>query len=77
MTTKPQLGRTLYLDALRRGREQTKIIRHSLRRLLEENPGPQTQAMLITKIALASGSIEAVFTELDEFGRAAKALKGN
>ena len=76
MTTKPQLGRAIYRATLHRGREQTKIIRESLRRVIEEKPGPQTQALLVTRMALAVGTIEAVFTELDEIGKNAKELEG-
>ena len=75
MTSKPQLGRNIYNEALRRGRQKTKDARNALRRIIEDNPGPQTTAMLVTKVALALGEIEAIFTEFDEIGRTAKILK--
>lgn len=75
MSTKPQLGRNLYRDLLRRGRENTQSMRDALRRLVEERPGPQTQALLITKIAMANGNIEAILTELSEIGKTAKELQ--
>lgn len=75
MPTKPQLGRNLYRDLLRRGRENTQAMREALRRLVEERPGPQTQAQLIMKIAMANGNLEAIFSELDEIGKTAKELQ--
>lgn len=77
MTTKPQLGRSIYSAAVRKGREQTNVLREALRKVIEEKPGPQTQAMLVTRMALAVGTIEAVFSELDEIGRNARELKGS
>jgi hypothetical protein len=47
-------------------------IRWALRRLLEDNPGPQTQAVLTTRIAVATGNIEAIFTELADFEKTLK-----
>jgi hypothetical protein len=75
MPTKPQLGRNLYRDLLRRGRENTQAMREALRRLVEDRPGPQAQAMLVTKIAMANGNLEAIFAELDEIGQTAKELR--
>lgn len=75
MSDKPKIGRNNYNELLRRGRMKTKNARDALRRIVEESPGPQTQALLLTKAALAIGDIEAVLTELDEIGRQAKNLK--
>ena len=75
MTDAPQIGKNVYNEALRRGRQNTRGAREAIRKMLEDAPGPQTTALLLTKIALAMGNIEAVFTELDEIGRAAKNLK--
>jgi hypothetical protein len=75
MTDKPEVGKNAYNEALRRGRQKTKNARDALRRIVEDSPGPQTQALLLTKAALALGDIEAVLTELDEIGRHAKNLK--
>lgn len=72
MPNKPQIGRNIYRDVLVRGREHTAVIRNALKRLVDENPGPQTQALLVTRIAIATGSLEAVFSELDEIGKHAK-----
>lgn len=75
MSDKPQIGKNIYNEALRRGRKSTKTARDALRRIVEDAPGPQTMSMLVTQIALAIGNIEAVFVELDEIGRTAKVLK--
>ena len=72
MTDKPQLGKNNYNEVLRRGRAKTANARDALRRIVEESPGPQTQALLLTKAALAIGDIEAIWRELDEIGRKAK-----
>jgi len=53
-------------------REENQKIREALRRLLEDNPGPQTQAVLTTRIAVATGNIEAIFTELADFEKTLK-----
>jgi hypothetical protein len=75
MTDKPQIGKNNYNEVLRRGRAKTKNARDALRRIVEESPGPQTQALLLTKAALCIGDIEAIWRELDEIGRQAKNLK--
>jgi hypothetical protein len=72
MTSPPDVGKNIYREVLQRGRIKTKSARDALRRIVEENPGPQTQALLLTKAALALGDIEAVLTELDEIGQHAK-----
>lgn len=72
MPTPAQIGKPKYRDALRRGREENQKIREALRRLLEDNPGPQTQAVLTTRIAVATGNIEAIFTELADFEKTLK-----
>ena len=74
MSDKPAVGGFIYNQALVRGRNGTTSARHALRRLLDEQPGPQTTALLIAKAALALGEIEAVLNELDEIGRNAKNL---
>lgn len=74
MTHKPQIGRNVYRDALVRGRNGTTVARRAMLRIVEENPGPQTTALLIAKAALALGEIEAALNELDEIGRNAKAV---
>lgn len=75
MTDKADVGGYIYNATLQRGRQRTKSARDALRRIVEENPGPQTLAGLITKAAIALGDIEAVLTELDQLGRTARSLK--
>lgn len=72
MPTPAQIGKNQYRELIRRARENNQTIREALRRLSQDNPGPQTQAVLITRIAVATGSNEAIFAELDEIGRRAK-----
>ena len=74
MTDKPAVGGFLYNQVLVRGRNGTTSARQALRRLVEEQPGPQTTALLIAQAALALGEIEAVLNELHEIGRNAKNL---
>lgn len=75
MTSPPEIGKNVYNEVLRRGRQKTKNARDALRRIVEDNPGPQTMALLLTKAALSLGDIEAIWIELDEIGRLAKNLK--
>jgi len=72
MTSKPQIGRNVFNEQLVRGRHATEDTRDALRRLIEDQPGPQTTALLIAKLALSISQIEAVLTELDKIGRDAK-----
>lgn len=72
MTQKPQIGRNVWDAALVDGRNATDAARHALDRLIDEQPGPQTTSLLIAKVALQLGKIEAVLNELDRIGRNAK-----
>lgn len=72
MTHKPEIGKNVYQEVLVRGRHASNAARKALNSLLEDQPGPQTSAMLIAKAALSLAQIEAVFNELDEIGRHAK-----
>lgn len=75
MTDKPDVGRNVYNAAIQRGRVKTQVAREALRRLVEDAPGQQTTSMLITRVALAIGEIEAVLTELYQIGQHAKSMK--
>lgn len=46
-------------------RQAVGIIRHSLRRLNDEKPGPQTSAMLIAKAAMALSEIQDGLVEVE------------
>ena len=76
MSTTPDLGRTAYNQILMRGRNASLIAREALRRIIDENPGPQTTSMLIAKAALYLGKIDETLTELEQIGRKAKNLPG-
>lgn len=69
MTTPAQIGKNVYRELLRRGRSNTNDIRNALRRIVDDKPGPQATAMLVTRIAISFGNIEALLSELEEFGR--------
>jgi hypothetical protein len=72
MTSKPEIGKYLWRETIVRGRTATLSARRALKRLLEEELGPQSQAMVIAKVALAIGDMDSVLNELDEIGRNAK-----
>jgi uncharacterized protein HemY len=72
MTDKPAIGKNVWDGALVDGRHATSAARQALDRLIEEQPGPQTTALLIAKVAVQLGKIEAVLNKLDEIGRNAK-----
>jgi hypothetical protein len=75
MTDKPDVGRNIYNAAIQRGRMKTHVAREALRRLVEDAPGQQTASMLITRVALSIGEIEAVLTELYQIGQHAKSMR--
>jgi predicted Zn-dependent protease len=58
-----------------RGRNALNEARDSLRRLIDEQPGPQTSAMLIARAAVRLGQIDQALNELDEIGMRCKAAK--
>jgi predicted Zn-dependent protease len=72
VTTSPQPGKNIWKAAITNGRNASKAAREALRRLIEEAPGPQTQAMLIAKAALHLGTVDESFNELNEIGKNAK-----
>ncbi len=72
MTHKPEVGRNVYNEVLVRGRNATNVARRALNTLLDEQPGPQSTALLIAKVSLSLAQIEAVLNELDKIGREAK-----
>ena len=72
MTAKPQIGRNIFNEQVIRGRHASQEAREALRRLIEDQPGPQTTALLIAKVALSVGQLEAILNELDRIGREAK-----
>ncbi len=77
MTDKPKPGGYVYSEIIQSGRTKTKIARDALRKIVEENPGPQTLAMGITRVALVLGDIEAILSQLEQIGRDAKNKTGD
>lgn len=73
MTDKPEIGKTLWNQEITRGRNATTAARRSLRRIVDEQPGPLTTSNLITAAALSLLEILQAFDELDKIGREAKA----
>lgn len=77
MTDKPTIGRNIYNQEIVRGRQAATEARRALRRIIDEQPGPQTIYMLLTSAALSLGEIESVLNRLDEIGRNAKNAEKN
>lgn len=74
MSSTPQPGRTAYNSAIARGKVANQRIQRALE-VLSDSPGPETRAVLITKIALALIENESALTELEQIGRQAKTAK--
>jgi len=72
VTSKPELGKNAFNAELAKGRNASESLRQALRRVVEEDPGPQTRAILMAKAALALSELEAVLNELDKIGRNAR-----
>jgi hypothetical protein len=72
MSHPAQIGKNNWLQALAKGRMATTSARESLRRIVEEQPGPQTTALLIARAGLKLGEIGESFDELEEIGRKAR-----
>lgn len=70
--TKRALGGYAWNELVTKGHTSTAQAREALRRLLEDEPGPQTRAMLIARAALRLGEIDAVFNEIEKVTREAK-----
>lgn len=69
MTDKPAIGKNIYRQQIVRGRNAAAEARRALLRIVDEQPGPATTGMLLTKAGLLLGEIESVLNELDEIGR--------
>lgn len=73
MTDKPKVGANVYNALIQRGRSKTQTGREALRKMAEDDPGPQTRSILIARMAIVLGDIEAVLSELHQIGRDARA----
>lgn len=72
MSQAPQVGRNAWNNALGRARVTSQRIHKVLEIFMDTNPGPETRAVLITKIALALMELGGVLDELEQIGRQAK-----
>lgn len=71
MSEPPQIGRSAYNGALARARLANMAIEKALD-TLAENPGPETRAVLISKITMALYKNEMALSDLEKIGRTAK-----
>jgi len=69
---KRAIGGYAFNQEVTRGKQATFKAREALRRILEEKPGPQIEALLIAKAAIALGEIENVLNEVEQIARQAK-----
>ncbi len=76
MSIPPQVGRSVYNGALTRARLANLRMRQALTDLTD-GPGPETRAVLLTKLALALIENESALTELEQIGRQAKSKTFN
>ena len=72
MSHPAELGKNNYRQVLAQGRMAATSARESLRRIVEEQPGPQTTALLIARAGIQLGTITEVLNQLDEIGRKAR-----
>jgi hypothetical protein len=74
-TVPPEIGKNNYRQLIARGQMAATAARESLRRIVDEQPGPQTTALLLARAGLRLGELVEVLAELDEIGRKARNLK--
>jgi hypothetical protein len=70
--TKQQIGGYEFKNQCNEIRNSTSAIRKSLTRIIEENPGPQTTAVLIAKMALEVSNITNAVTNIEAIGKGNK-----
>jgi hypothetical protein len=73
MSTPRAPGGYAYREIVRSGEIALDEANEALRRLIDERPGPQTQAMLIATAAVRLNKARKAFAELDEIGLKCKA----
>jgi hypothetical protein len=71
-THPPGIGKNVYRQLVASARLAASCARESLRRIIEEQPGPQTTALLIARAGIKLGEISETLNELDELGRNAR-----
>lgn len=69
MSDKPKPGGYFWRQDIARIRQANQKIRRAVRRILEENPGPQATAALLTQIALQVGFSDESLRDLEEIVR--------
>jgi len=67
--TKRKLGGYAFNYEITRARQACRGIRRSLKRIIDEKPGPQASAVLLTRAALSLGDIEEAIAELERIGK--------
>lgn len=72
MSTTADVGKQAFNAALSRGRLANRAIREALRRIIDEQPGPQTTALLLAKAGLQLGISDEAYLELEQIGDKAK-----
>jgi hypothetical protein len=72
MSTTADVGKNAFRQSIARGRMANRAAREALRRIIDEQPGPQTTALLLAKAGLQIGISDEVFHELEQIGHKAK-----
>lgn len=68
MATPRKVGGYAWADEVARIQRAGRIARVSLKRILEERPGPELMALYIAKAATALGDIQDAAVELQQIG---------
>jgi hypothetical protein len=77
MTRPPAIGATVWNQTLVKGKNASRVIRQAARRIIEEQPGPQTTALLLARIGISVADIDEAFDELEKIGEKAKAARSD
>jgi hypothetical protein len=72
MSTTADVGKNAFNQAIYRGRMANKAAREALRRIIDEQPGPQTTAILLAKAGLQLGISDEAFLDVEQIGQKAK-----
>lgn len=66
--TNPVVGRTAFRQSIQKAVQANMAARESLRRIIDDQPGPQTLAILIARAGLALGSNLDALREIERIG---------
>lgn len=72
MSTTADVGKNAYNQTIARGRLANRAAREALRRIIDEQPGPQTTAILLAKAGLQLGISDEAYLELGQIGDRAR-----